>query len=105
MKEMMKIAQILLVVTIFATFAGAEGGEPRHRRLSAVPFTEVNIQGGFWAPVIRTNREKTLPHNLKWCEQTGRISNFSKARVLLRHSCDRAAIVSQGARQRQYVWL
>ena len=28
---------------------------------------------------LQTNRERSLPHNFKWCEQTGRISNFVKA--------------------------
>ena len=59
----------------------AEG--PRHRKLSAVPFTEVKVQDAFWAPRIATNREKSLPHNFKWCEQTGRFSNFAKAAGLV----------------------
>jgi DUF1680 family protein len=57
--------------------ARAEG--PKHRKLSAVPFTEVKVQDDFWAPRLKTNREQSLPHNFKWCEETGRISNFAKA--------------------------
>ena len=56
---------------------------PKFGKLSAVPFTEVKIQDEFWAPRIETNREKSLPHNFKWCEQTGRISNFAKAAGLM----------------------
>lgn len=52
---------------------------PKARGLSAVPFTEVKVQDEFWAPRLETNRENSLPHNFKWCEQTGRIRNFDKA--------------------------
>ena len=47
--------------------------------LQAVPFPDVKIQDAFWAPRIETNRVKSLPHNFKWCRQTGRLSNFAKA--------------------------
>ncbi len=63
--------------------SGAEPPPPDHRALSAVPFTEVKLNDAFWAPRIRTNREKSLPHNFKWCEETGRISNFAKAAGLI----------------------
>ncbi len=81
----MKLANIstlaaLALLTIVTT-AQAEG--PKHRRLTAVPFTEVKIQDEFWAPRIKTNREKCLPHNFKWCEQTGRFNNFAKAGGLM----------------------
>lgn len=59
--------------------ASLKADEPKHRKLSAVSFTDVRVQDAFWAPRLRTNREKSLPHNFKWCEQTGRISNFAKA--------------------------
>lgn len=59
------------------------GEEPKHRQLSATPFTEVKVQDQFWTPRLRTNREKSLPHNFKWCEETGRISNFAKAAGLV----------------------
>jgi Putative glycosyl hydrolase of unknown function (DUF1680). len=60
---------------------GAEG--PKHRKLSAVPFTQVKVQDVFWAPRIETNRKVSLPHNFDWCEKTGRISNFAKAAKLM----------------------
>jgi DUF1680 family protein len=50
---------------------------------SGVPFTQVKVHDQFWAPRIATNREKSLAHNIKWCEQTGRISNFAKAAGLI----------------------
>ncbi|MHB8972099.1 MAG: glycoside hydrolase family 127 protein [Pirellulaceae bacterium] len=57
--------------------------EPAHRQLKAVPFTAVKVRDEFWAPRLQTNREKSLPHNFKWCEETGRFSNFSKAAGLM----------------------
>ncbi len=68
------VASIVLVCGVCA-----RAGEPTHRRLSAVPFTAVKFSDGFWAPRLETNRQKSLPHNFKWCEETGRIANFAKA--------------------------
>ncbi|MBN1491600.1 MAG: glycoside hydrolase family 127 protein, partial [Phycisphaerae bacterium] len=56
--------------------AAASAAEPR---LRPVPFTDVKVADAFWQPRLETNRTRTLPHNLDWCEQTGRISNFAKA--------------------------
>jgi len=61
----------------------AQGLEGTHARLRPVPFTDVRIGEGFWLPRIETNRTVTLPHNLRWCEETGRISNFAKAGGLM----------------------
>jgi len=59
--------------------AMAQGTAPGDGGLTAVPFTEVRITDAFWLPRLRTTREKTLRANLKWCEDTGRFSNFAKA--------------------------
>jgi len=81
----MKLANTLTLaacaVAAAAMTARAEG--PEHRKLAAVPFTEVKVQDEFWAPRIATNREKSIPHNFQWCEQTGRFSNFAKAAGLI----------------------
>lgn len=68
---------LLGIVSVLPLASRAE--QPKHRKLVAVPFTAVKVQDDFWAPRLRTNREVSLPHNFKWCEQTGRISNFAKA--------------------------
>jgi DUF1680 family protein len=72
-------AVVLLAVVALPLPSAAE----QHRKLSAVPFNDVKVQDQFWTPRLKTNREKSLPHNLKWCEQTGRISNFAKAGKLM----------------------
>ncbi len=47
--------------------------------IEPVDFTHVNINDTFWAPRLKTNRNITLPYTINRCEDTGRISNFSKA--------------------------
>jgi len=41
-----------------------------------VPFPRVRIEDSFWAPRIRTNRERTIPHVYWQLKQTGRIDAF-----------------------------
>ncbi len=51
--------------------------------LKAIPFTNVTINDRFWSPRLKTNSEKTIPHELEQCRITGRISNFAKAAGLM----------------------
>jgi len=44
-----------------------------------VPFTKVQFKDTFWLPRMETNRNVTIPYDLKKCEETGRIDNFGKA--------------------------
>lgn len=64
------------LVTFSATLCLASEAGPR---LQPVPFTDVKVEDGFWAPRIDTNRTSTVEACLAHCEVTGRISNFSKA--------------------------
>jgi DUF1680 family protein len=73
----------LLAFTLMLCSRPMHGEGPSHRKLSAVPFTAVKFSDGFWAPRLETNRQKSLPHNFKWCEETGRIDNFAKAGGLM----------------------
>ncbi len=81
----MRLDRLVALGILLAGAVGtaAEPRPPAHRLLAAVPFTDVKLSDSFWAPRIRTNREKSLPHNFKWCEETGRISNFAKAAGLM----------------------
>ncbi len=74
----------LMALTILAVVGAtwAAEGSPTSAslaKLQAVPFTDVQIRDEFWTPRIETNRLRSLPHNFKWCRQTGRLSNFAKA--------------------------
>ena len=78
---MIRCLLLSIALLTFAGFAFAEA--PKHRVLSAVPFTEVKFSDEFWTPRLEINREKSLPHNFEWCEKTDRISNFAKAGKLM----------------------
>src|SRR4051812_17223532 len=67
------------LAVVMATASFAQTTKP----LDAVPFTDVKVMDNFWAPRIKINREKVLPHNFKFCETTGRIRNFARAAGLI----------------------
>lgn len=46
------------------------------RKLTPVPFTQIQFNDAFWAPRIEINRTATLPHIYRMLEETGRISAF-----------------------------
>ncbi len=72
---------MMIETTLLLALALGAGAEASP--LTAVPFTEVEITDGFWAPRLATTHDKTLPANFKQCEETGRISNFAKAGGLM----------------------
>jgi DUF1680 family protein len=48
--------------------------------LQAVDGKAVSIDGdSFWGTRLQVNRQHTLPHNLKMCQETGRLENFKTA--------------------------
>ena len=47
--------------------------------LRPVPFTQVKLTDGFFAPRLSTNRTVTIPACLDRCEETKRIENFAVA--------------------------
>ncbi|RMG67671.1 MAG: glycoside hydrolase family 127 protein [Bacteroidetes bacterium] len=47
--------------------------------ITPVPFTDVQVTGGFWASRLDTNREVTLPYAFQKCAETGRIDHFALA--------------------------
>ncbi|HEX2971275.1 MAG TPA: beta-L-arabinofuranosidase domain-containing protein, partial [Tepidisphaeraceae bacterium] len=53
------------------------------QQLAPVPVTAVQLQDSFWAPRIKLNHEAVIPHNIKFCETTGRVDNFAKAGGLM----------------------
>ena len=46
------------------------------RAFAPAELTNVAIEDGFWAPRIKVNREKTIPHEYEQCKKTGRILGF-----------------------------
>lgn len=51
--------------------------------ITPVPFTAVDITGGLWHHRLQTNTRVTVPYTLDRSEDTGRISNFTKAANVL----------------------
>ena len=52
--------------------------------LEPVPFTDVRVRDAFWSPRLETSRRVTIPSAFEQCEQTGRLSNFTRAAGLAR---------------------
>src|SRR5215207_11607669 len=50
-----------------------------HARLRPLPLTDVLLSDGFWEPRRRINRDKTLPSQFEYIEETGRLDNFRRA--------------------------
>jgi hypothetical protein len=75
----MKRSTVTMLAILVCAMTARAAQEPPHRKLAAVPFTDVKIADEFWTPRFETNRTKTVPHDFRKCEETGRISNFAKA--------------------------
>jgi DUF1680 family protein len=75
----MTMHAILTVSAILALAACAAAAAGQSGALRAVAFTDVRIADEFWSTRIETNRTRSIPHNFKWCRQTGRFTNFAKA--------------------------
>jgi len=67
-------ASMLVVLSVSVV---ASGGELP--MLSPIDFRAVQLENGFWKPRLAVLRERTLPHELAWCEKTGRLANFDIA--------------------------
>jgi DUF1680 family protein len=44
-----------------------------------IPFSSVQVDGGFWGPRMATNQQVTVRYCFDKCEETGRIDNFAIA--------------------------
>ncbi len=67
-----------LCLTLVAVLCAGGAGAATRAKLRPVRFTAVKIQGAFWAPRLRINRQRTVPHNLDTCQSTGRLRNFAQ---------------------------
>ncbi len=47
--------------------------------VTPVPFTSVNVDGGFWADRMAASRDVTIPLAFSKCEESGRYENFKRA--------------------------
>jgi len=76
----MKNSLVSTIALMMVCVSGGYGADEKEcQRLHGVGFTQVKIKDEFWAPRIETNRVNTVWHDIRKCEETGRISNFAKA--------------------------
>jgi DUF1680 family protein len=54
----------------------ALANSPVRRLYAPLALADVTIDDAFWAPRQRVNRERTIPHIYRQCQQTGRIDAF-----------------------------
>ena len=58
----------------------AEGADVlSNRGLYEVSHKQVDLRGGFWGPLLKTQHEVTVPHALNSLEKDGHVTNFDKA--------------------------
>jgi uncharacterized protein len=71
----------VIILFVFSIFYSCKksGQEKSDYPYVPVPFTNVKIDGGFWLPRIKTNKEVTVWYTFDKCEETGRIDNFAVA--------------------------
>lgn len=61
-----------LMLTASDLMAQGKGDYP----IQPIPFTDVRVNDGFWAPRIKQNHDVTIPIALEQCYKTGRVDNF-----------------------------
>ena len=64
--------------------------------ISEVPFTQVHVNDGFWAPRIEVNRTVSIPSAFRECERNGRFDNFALAARANGHDVSTTATEHQG---------
>ena len=82
----MKIDEILAVglLLCFSTMNSAARDKRGGYQLRALPFTDITLdKNSFWGARIETLAKATAWHEIRFCEETERISNFAKAGGLL----------------------
>ena len=72
-------AALALLAGTVLSGAVAVGSEQPLLKLRAVPFTDVKIQDGFWAPRRETNRLASIPFSLRQLEEAGNLENMRLA--------------------------
>ena len=82
---MRRIVVLSLILVVAAGCSRRRENELAHDYpIRPVAFTYVQVNDGFWAPKLETNRTMTVPYALKMNEETGRVDNFRKAAGLMK---------------------
>ena len=74
----MREKTISLILAGLAAVSAA-GAATRAEEIQEVPFNQVHLNDGFWAPRIEVNRMVSIPSAFRECEKSGRFDNFALA--------------------------
>ena len=77
----------LFIATVaLLTVNGVSAGVKKNNTepIKEVPFTQVHLNDGFWAPRIEINRTVSIPSAFRECEKNGRFDNFALAAGLIK---------------------
>jgi uncharacterized protein len=78
----------LFAAGAFLFGAACAAKTPSDYAVKAVPLTAVKLTKGFWAQRQQTDVAVTIAHEMKECEDTGRIKNFELAAAALKGAKD-----------------
>ena len=87
MKKTHIIAILTMIISIILTGCQSQRVEIELKKdyaIDTVPLKSVKVENGFWGKRLEINREVTIPHVFKQCEQKGRIDNFAIAGGLIK---------------------
>ena len=88
MKNVKRGMTALLAVGALLLGAACAAKTPSDYAVKAVPLTAVKLTQGFWAQRQQTDVAVTIAHEMKECEDTGRIKNFELAAAALKGAKD-----------------
>jgi hypothetical protein len=74
-----RVLPVLVACTALVAPQSPATKPAREYRIRPVPFYDVTVDDGFWAPRIERNRSISIPHIMRENERTGRVANFEKA--------------------------
>ena len=76
---MKKPTVLTLAVALAVSVHGQSSKDNHGYPINPVPFTSVNVEGGFWGQRLQASREVTIPLAFRMCQSEGRYDNFVKA--------------------------
>ena len=77
---MIRSITLSAIVSLAVTYH-MEAKDVKSTYINEVPFTQVQMNDGFWLPRIETNRTVSIPSAFRECEKNGRFDNFMLAAI------------------------
>lgn len=83
LQENMMKPFLFTTIFLFLIAINIHANDKPYQQIEPLQFTDVHITDELWLPRILTNYDVSIPHNIQWCKDTGRIDNFAKAGGLM----------------------